>query len=344
MNWNDGKGRERAMQKRGIDVSKYQGVIDWTKAKQDGVQFAILRAGWGQKTIDGSFRRNAEQCTAHKIPFGVYWFSYATTPEHARKEAQACLKAIEPYKLTYPVCYDFEYDSVVYAKKKGITATRKLVSDMARAFLNEVKAAGYIPCNYTNLDFSSRYFDRSVMEDYDKWAARYTSKPKDVVNGASLWQYSSTGKVLGISGKVDMDYALKDYEAAHTGTSSTLAVPVELEAAKTAYQIPVMYKSIFNPVYYLAKYPDLQEAVRFWVETKYIPDTREAREWVLFEHFYMFGMKEARIASEQFDVKKYREKNIDLDVIFGDEWPAYYAHYITCGKEEIEKGERADFN
>ncbi len=331
------------MQKRGIDVSKHQGVIDRMKAKQDGVQFAMLRAGWGQKTVDTTFRRNAEQCTAHRIPFGVYWFSYATSPEAARKEAQACLKVIEPYQITYPVCFDFEYDSVVYAQKKGVTVTRRLASDIARAFLNEVKNAGYIPCNYTNLDFSYRYFDRSVLEDYDKWAARYCSKPKDIVNGASLWQYSSTGKVLGISGKVDMDYALKDYEAEPEKKKIVSAVSVELEAAREAYKIPDMYRPVFNPAFYLAQYTDLQEALKVWTGNRIIPDTREAREWALFEHFYNFGMKEARVACMDFDVKQYRKSNIDLDVLFCDEWQAYYTHYILCGKAEIESGQRADF-
>ena len=78
------------MYKKGIDVSRWQGTIDWEKVKADGVEFAMLRAGYGQGNIDAQFERNAGECTRLGIPFGVYWFSYAYTPAMARREAQCC--------------------------------------------------------------------------------------------------------------------------------------------------------------------------------------------------------------------------------------------------------------
>ena len=94
----------------GIDVSRFQGNIDWAEVKRAGVEFAMLRAGFGSGSIDVQFRRNAEGCCAEGIPFGVYWFSYAYTPDMARQEARQCLETIEDYRVEYPVCIDFEQD------------------------------------------------------------------------------------------------------------------------------------------------------------------------------------------------------------------------------------------
>ena len=81
----------------GIDVSQHQGSIDWRKVKASGIQFAMLRAGYGANTVDGEFERNARGCMEAGIPFGVYWFSYAYTPEMARREAEKCISVIREY-------------------------------------------------------------------------------------------------------------------------------------------------------------------------------------------------------------------------------------------------------
>lgn len=313
---------------KGIDVSAYQGDIDYDKLKVD---FVIIRVGWGKGTIDKKFKRNIEMCNKKGIPCGVYWFSYALNPEGAKKEAEACLAAIAPYKITYPVCFDFEYDSVTYAAKKGVTVTKKLASDIARAFLSRIEAAGYWAMNYTNLDFSKRYFDEQVMTKYDVWAARYTKKETDIAVTAGIWQYSSKGKVVGISGNVDMDISHKDYPAlikakGHTVSEKTQDTP-QLTIAKDSYKIPDMYRDIFDADQYYRRYPDLQEAIG-------------ADGQKLFEHFCLYGMREARIASD-FNVVKYRHSNPDLDAAFGDDWPAYYVHYMLAGKKEIAEGKRA---
>ena len=85
----------------GIDVSQHQGSIDWRKVKASGIQFAMLRAGYGASTVDGEFERNARGCMETGIPFGVYWFSYAYTPEMARREAEKCISVIREYKVQY---------------------------------------------------------------------------------------------------------------------------------------------------------------------------------------------------------------------------------------------------
>lgn len=199
--------------KTGIDVSKWQGTINWAAAKND-IGFAILRAGYGQNNIDETFKRNADECTRLGIPFGVYWFSYAYNVDRAKREAQYCIEAVKRYKLDYPIAFDFEYDSVNYAAKHGVTITKQLASDMTRAFCEEIRAAGYTPVVYANPDYLSRYFDADIASRYDIWLAQWPKNP-DVNNPSrecAMWQYSNSGSVSGINGRVDMNVCYKDYE------------------------------------------------------------------------------------------------------------------------------------
>jgi GH25 family lysozyme M1 (1,4-beta-N-acetylmuramidase) len=196
---------------KGIDVSSFQGAIDWEKARPE-IGFAILRAGYGKNNIDSRFYRNINECNRLNIPCGVYWFSYAYTEKMARAEAAYCLDAIRSYRVEYPVCYDFEYDSVKYAAKNGVQATEKLASGLCRAFCEEIEAAGYYAMNYTNPDFLSRYYDSSTRK-YDLWLADWRpfadlGRPAE---GQGIWQYASDGSIPGIIGKVDLDAAYRDY-------------------------------------------------------------------------------------------------------------------------------------
>lgn len=302
--------------KKGIDVSAWQGVIDWDRVKSAGIEFAILKAGSGKSSVDRQFERNAAECKRVGIPFGAYWFSYAYTVSMARDEAKCLINLLKDKKVQYPVCFDYEYDSIRVASNHGVSVTKQLVSAMAKAFLDEIKSAGYIPANYTNLDFSNRFFDNEVKNKYDFWAARYTSQKVDIVNQADLWQYSSKGAVSGISGYVDMNYAIKDY--GETPRRPDDIVPTDELA------------DVYDYGFYCNQYEDLREA--------FGTDRR-----MMYEHFKMCGMKEARQGCMSFDPVKYRERNLDLDAAFGDDWQAYYYHYIMYGKKEIENGERAKF-
>lgn len=193
---------------KGIDVSQWQGNIDWQKVKGAGVQFAMLRAGYGRNNLDTKFHRNAQGAATAGIPVGLYWFSYALNVEMARKEAQYAVELAKKYKITWPIAYDLEYDTVSYAAKNGITITKSLATQMAIAFCEEIKHLGYIPMVYTNLDYLNRYFDRSQLP-YDLWYAQYASTAS--VTDKEIWQYSSKGSVPGISGNVDMNHGYKDY-------------------------------------------------------------------------------------------------------------------------------------
>jgi len=197
---------------KGIDVSKWQGKIDWDKVKKAGIQFAIIRAGYGQNNIDEQFKRNISECNRLDIPCGVYWFSYALNPEMARQEARYCLEVIKPYRVEYPVCFDFEYDSVNYAAKKGVVITKELATAIADAFLNEVEKAGYYAMNYANKDYLTRMFDMTKLNRYDLWYA-WWNKANKPDRDCGIWQYTSDGQVDGIQGRVDMNIAYKDYPA-----------------------------------------------------------------------------------------------------------------------------------
>lgn len=205
-----GKGIIR-MQRKGIDVSYWQGTIDWEKVKAAGIEFAMIRAGYGNNNIDKQFVRNISECNRLGIPCGVYWFSYALNVEQARREAQHCLAAIKPYRVEYPVCFDFEYDSIRYAKEKGVTIGKALATAFVEAFCSEIEKAGYYAMNYANKDYLRNMFDMAKLSKYDLWYAFWSSScdRKDI----GIWQYTDKGKVPGINGNVDMNYAFKDYPA-----------------------------------------------------------------------------------------------------------------------------------
>lgn len=194
----------------GIDVSSHQGRIDWERVKAAGVQFAIIRAGYGLTHVDPQFKRNAAECNRLGIPCGAYWFSYATTPKKAQHEALALLDLVKPYRMEYPLCFDLEYDTLRYAKQQGVTIGKAQATAHAKAFLSEIEKAGYYAMNYANKDYLLNMFNMVSLARYDLWYALWGAK-KD--RDCGLWQYSSGGRVAGISGNVDLNNAYKDYPA-----------------------------------------------------------------------------------------------------------------------------------
>lgn len=201
------------MSYKGIDVSRHNGSIDWDKVKKSGIQFAILRAGYGKNSIDGKFHYNAKSCNEVGLPIGVYWFSYALTAAEAKKEADYVCDLISAYKIEYPVCFDYEYDSIDYAKKNGGKTDAATIRAIAKAFLDHVEERGYYAMNYTNIDFLNRGFE-SLTSKYDTWLADWSNSPD---RSCGIWQYSSKGSVSGISGAVDMDISYNDYPAIIAG-------------------------------------------------------------------------------------------------------------------------------
>ena len=193
-----------------IDVSKWQGAVNWASVKNAGVRHAMLRAGYGNSTrqIDPQFKRNAAQCIALGIDWGVYWYSYATSPEMARQEARCCLQTIQGLKPTMPVAYDIEYEPGILAlDNAGRTA-------LVKAFLGAVEEAGYYGILYASTDFIRNRLNWRELACYDVWAAQYGSKCTSPLP-YGIWQYSSSNplRIPGFGTSLDCNHVYKDYPA-----------------------------------------------------------------------------------------------------------------------------------
>ena len=193
-----------------IDVSKWQGAVNWAIVKKAGVSHAMIRAGYGNsvRQIDPQFKRNTAQCIALGIDWGVYWYSYATSPEMARQEARCCLQTIKGLKPTMPVAYDIEYEPGILALDN---ATR---TAMVKAFLSEIETAGYYGILYASRDFIANKLNYKELAQYDVWCAQYGSRCTCPLP-FGIWQYSSSNP-LGIPGygkSLDCNHVYKDYPA-----------------------------------------------------------------------------------------------------------------------------------
>lgn len=193
------------MEFRGIDVSKWQGNIDWKRVKASGVDFAILRVGYGgaPSQKDGTFEDNYKNAKAVGMPVGAYHYSYAKDVAGAQREAQTFLEWVKGKQFEYPVVFDIE-ENVVYNMGKNT------VSEIIKAFCSIVEGAGYYVCVYTNKNWLDNVVSDEVKGKYDTWLAQWTSAPS-YSGPFGMWQYSSSGTVDGISGRVDMDIAYKNY-------------------------------------------------------------------------------------------------------------------------------------
>lgn len=189
----------------GIDVSEHNGALDWAKIKAAGIGFAIIRSGYGVSHTDNYFKRNMEGALAQGIPVGVYHFSYALNAAGAKNEAAFVLKLLEPYKdkINLPVFFDFEYDTVSYAKKQGVTLGKEAFNAHTVAFCETIKTAGYTPGTYYNLDYLRKYVDINRVGKYVQWYAQYASTASAA--GWAIWQYSSSYTIPGCSGRFDVN-------------------------------------------------------------------------------------------------------------------------------------------
>ena len=182
----------------GLDISKWNGNIDWKAVKEANIEFVIIRAGYGTNYVDPYFEKNIEAAIDNKLIIGVYWFSYAYTYQQAKLEADKCYKTIKKYKdnITLPVFWDFEYDSVNYANRNGHSINKKLASGMADTFCANIKNKGFQAGIYTNIDYANNYFTKDVLSKYHTWIAQWTSKCTYKGNYI-IWQCSDSYKIKG---------------------------------------------------------------------------------------------------------------------------------------------------
>lgn len=198
------------MEIRGIDVSAWQGKIDWGTVAAYGMDFVLLRITEAGNVIDSCFERNFSECRKHNIPVGVYKYSYAMTIAEIQNEARKVVSVLNGRKLRYPVWLDLEYHN---QRTLGAESIHK----MADAFREIVEAAGYKFGIYCNMDWYMNVIC-SHLRKHDFWIARYPAADNGILQERLRpdfgvgWQYSSKAKIPGINGTVDRNIFYKDYK------------------------------------------------------------------------------------------------------------------------------------
>ncbi len=190
---------------KGIDVSVHNGDIDWSKVKADGIDFAILRAGYGKlaKQKDAKFEDNYKGAKAAGIPVGAYWYSYATTPDEAKLEAEVCVSILKGKQFEFPIFFDQE-------EKTTLDTGKANCSEMIRAFCDVLEANGYWVGLYTSRSCLTTHIEDDIKKRYALWAAEWSDKLR-YDGPVGIWQHSEKGKVDGITGNVDLDIGYKNY-------------------------------------------------------------------------------------------------------------------------------------
>ncbi len=200
----------------GVDVSAHQKTIDWSAAAADGVGFAMIRLGYrgyaaGTLLTDPFFEANLTGAQGAGLDTGVYLYSAAVTVEEAQEEAQLVLDALNGRSLSYPVVFDWE---VANATARNANVDKATVTAMANAFCTMIKDAGYTPAVYFNQEHMTQYFDLSALGEWEVWFAQYRAAlAGDLGVAPTLWQYTSSGTVAGIEGKVDLDVSFRGSKA-----------------------------------------------------------------------------------------------------------------------------------
>lgn len=202
------------MEVKGIDVSAWQGQIDWKTVAAYGMDFAILRITEAGNVIDKHFERNYAECQKYNIPTGVYKYSYAMTIAEIQSEARKIVSVLSGRKLQYPVWLDLEYNN-----QRSLGAEN--IHKMAEAFEKIITAAGYKFGIYCNVDWYMNVIC-SHLKKYDFWIARYPANDDGWIQERLRpdfgvgWQYSSKAKIPGINGTVDRSVFYKDYKEVST--------------------------------------------------------------------------------------------------------------------------------
>lgn len=193
---------------KGIDVSRWQGVIDFSRVKADGYKFVIISAGYGKfiSQKDPYFERNYKNAKAAGLDVGAYWYSYAADESDALQEAKCFLEAVKGKSFEYPLCLDIEDSS-------QLKLSNAEVGRIINRFCSYLESKGYYACLYSYTDFLKRKVPLQCRTKYDVWAANFGSAKPDYTSPYGMWQYSDSGSVKGIIGRTDLDYAYKDYPA-----------------------------------------------------------------------------------------------------------------------------------
>lgn len=238
-----------------VDVSEHQGKIDWAKVKKDGVKAAVIRAGYGKNNIDERFKENITGAIKVGLPVLIYWFSYAYTEEMATNEGKYCAAAIKPWKNKIKAVYfDWEYDSMNYAKKNRKHPSKTLITNMTKNFCKVIKNNGYKAGFYYNYDYKVSHYNMSELKEYSHWYALYS---KEKMTDVDIQQYSNSGKISGISGRVDVNWIFNKNLLIAAPAQTT--IKKETTTTKTPVKTPVKEPSkVTTKVKYKGSFPTLK--------------------------------------------------------------------------------------
>jgi GH25 family lysozyme M1 (1,4-beta-N-acetylmuramidase) len=300
----------------GIDVSSHQGKIDWKQVAASGAKFAIIRCGYrgateGGLIEDDYFAENIKGALNNGLYVGIYFYSMAITENEAIEEAQFTLNLISGYDIKYPVIYDFEDFTDSYGSKTGTPyrtngLSYEQMNKNAKAYLSYIKSKGYNASMYGSAYNLRDIWDMSSLSEYDTWVAHYYVNKPNYSGKYTMWQYTDSGRVSGISENVDIDVDYTYYFKYH-------------DIDITSY--------LFDATYYADRYEDLKRAFGY----------DEAK---LKNHYLKNGIKEGRSASPVFDPIYYLNKYSDLKKAFGNNYTAAYNHFINCGIKEGRQGSK----
>lgn len=329
-----GAGDGKGIIAYGVDVSSWQGKVDWQKVKNDGKTFAILRIGT-TKGKDTYFEENYKNAKAAGINIGCYFYTYATTVEEAKKDAQMVLSWLDGKQLEYPVYYDMENSAQLGS---GITTTKR--TDMCLAFLDNMSEKGWFAGTYANGNWFSNYLDKSRLgEKYELWLASWMNSglpSKDYSSQYGMWQYTDSGKVNGISTSVDLDVAYKDYPTImkNGGFNGYSTIPEEVDeewiiTAETGVNVRTGAGTSFDKVDFLTNGVRLHVTAKItgnghtwgkigedrWCVLTYAEKTQSelliTDEKLILENNLIKGLEEgAKITEEMFTVSGFAQAEI----------------------------------
>lgn len=255
----------------GIDVAKWQGVIDWKQVKKSGVDFAMIRVGYrtqvnGEIYEDPYAKYNLQQAKVNGIKIGIYFFSTAITEKEAKEEAKWVAGYIAPYPITYPVAYNCEGFSDADNRQNGLSSGAR--TDIAIAFLDYIKGQGYTPMFYAaknELEQNAQWDTDRLSSKYKVWVAQYpaetyTSSSKSTYTGEhAMWQFTNKGEVKGIDKAVDINIAYFGYDKATEAKDDTPQEQVSADPAALINFTEVNEKVTAKEVTNLRTVPDISD-------------------------------------------------------------------------------------
>ncbi|MDE6620663.1 MAG: hypothetical protein K2K74_09305 [Lachnospiraceae bacterium] len=234
----------------GIDVSRYQGAIDWDRVAASGVQFVMVRVGYrtqatGILNEDPYARYNLQEAQRVGLKVGAYFFSTAVNEAEAVEEAVFTANLLDKYKITFPVAYDCEGFRDAASRQYGLS--REMRTALAVRFLDTIAARGYTPMFYASRNemTDSKDWDMNILNRYKVWVAQYPSQPFPITPASSyagaqaMWQYTRKAVIPGIAGEVDMNVSYFNYDGIAEAKDPTGAEPVSAENAANVQYLDV---------------------------------------------------------------------------------------------------------